>query len=663
MSTLGPSVPSGEKFSQRPSRSSRLATGLLERTGGSYLAVALFLVMIVSYPIAALSLLVIQINAHFTTEQLFATAGWGTIVICIGDALLMVLMYYMVRDARQRLDRWAQGKPLPGGKVELDSWAQIASIWWRYGISVLFVYVVILAALNGIQYSPFIGISATTDQLVYTFLGGLTAAIVIVLTTTPLLETLLKPTLVILRPETIEAEANLAGFFGLQAKVQGIMLALIAITILLIAPMGYQATVFALTQNGGNSQTLQELQIHFLEMSAIVMLMGLVLSAVLARQIFKPLHKLIAIFGRVEKGDLEQRADIIAFTDFEELSKLASAFNVMISQMQSFQQALEKRITDRTEALHASNDVGKIASTILDPDALVTQTVNLIANTFSYYFVAIFLIVDDRWAELKDATGTAGEVLKESHHRVQLSDTNMVGSSVIKKEAQIALDVGEGAKIFYNPLLPYTRSELTLPLIVGERVIGVLDVQSTREADFNKDDVSTLEGMANQLAIAIENARLFKEMDQTLEELRQANRQYVVSSWTDKLKGEKLEFSTKPTASKNGDEQQEIEIGLNLRDQSIGHIRLQTENEWTQEDQGWVESLATQVAISLENARLIEESQGSALRERISASIVQKIWSSTTSIDTILQTAVRELGRALEASEASIELKVEEKSK
>jgi hypothetical protein len=154
-------------------------------------------------------------------------------------------------------------------------------------------------------------------------------------------------------------------------------------------------------------------------------------------------------------------------------------------------------------------------------------------------------------------------------------------------------------------------------------------------------------------------------MDQTLEELRQANRQYVVSSWTDKLKGDKLEFSTTGIASTNGngDEGQEINIGLNLRDQSIGNIRLQTDSEWTQEDQGWVESLATQVAISLENARLIEESQGSALRERLSASIVQKIWASTTSIDTILQTAVRELGRALEASEATIELKIEEKSK
>src|SRR3954470_24411399 len=142
-------------------------------------------------------------------------------------------------------------------------------------------------------------------------------------------------------------------------------------------------------------------------------------------------------------------------------------------------------------------------------------------------------------------------------------------------------------------------------------------------------------------------------MDETLDELKQANRQYVVTSWSQKLKGEKLEFETKAFAASNTNaEVEEVEIGLNLRDQNIGYIRLQTENEWNQEDQSWVESLATQVAISLENARLIEESQESALRERLSASIVQKIWASN-SIDNILQTAVRELGRALEASEAT----------
>jgi GAF domain-containing protein/HAMP domain-containing protein len=651
---------STEKFSQDPTRFSRLSAWLLERTGGSFLGIVIFLIEIISFPIAALSLPAIQANAHFSADQLTGTALWASILISIGDILLLGSMYFLTRDARHRLDRWAQHKPLPGGKVELDAWHQITSIWWRYAVSLIFVFLLITIALNTIQH---FGLGATTEQLVYTFFGGMISAIIITLITTPILEAILRPTLVILLPETIEVQTSLAGFFGLQAKLLGIILALLVASILLIAPIGYQTTTLAFNKVNDSSQVLRDLQIELIIASVAILVIGILLSLMLTRQIFRPLYELMKVFDRVEKGDLKQRANITSFTAFEELGKLATSFNVMVSQLDSSQQALERSITDRTEQLHASNEVGKIASTILDPDLLVTQTVNLIANTFSYYFVAIFLITDDRWAELKDATGTTGEILKENRHRVPIGGNNIIGASVMKKEAQIALDVGEGAKIIYNPLLPYTRSELALPLIVGERVIGVLDVQSTREADFNPDDISTLQGMANQVAIAIENARLFKEMDQTLDELRQANRQYVVSSWTDKLKGEKLEFSNVTSISAKGEEGQEIEIGLNLRDQNIGHIRLETNNEWTQEDQGWVESLATQVAISLENARLIEESQGSALRERLSASIVQKIWASTTSIDTILQTAVRELGRALEASEATIELKIEEKRK
>lgn len=660
MNTQSPSAPLGEKIPQQTTRFSRLLAWLLERTGGSFIGIAIFVVALISLPFSALSLVAIQANAHFSTDQLTATALWGLALICIGDIVLLGSIYVLTTDARQRLDRWSQKKPLPGGKSELDGWRQVTSIWWRYGASVIFVFLLIVLSLNAIQH---FWLGATNQQLAYTFFGGMVSAITIVLLTTPILEAFLKPTFFVLFPQTIEAQASLTGFLGLQAKLVGIILALLVASILLIAPIGYQTTTLAFNQVNDSSQILRDLQIELTVAGIAIVVVGVLLSLMLTQQIFKPLYELMGVFSRVEKGDLKQRTNITSFTAFEELGKLAASFNMMVSQLDSFQQALEKRVTDRTEQLHASNEVGKIASTILDPDSLVTQTVNLIANTFSYYFVAIFLVADDRWAELKDATGTTGEILKENRHRVPLNSNNMIGTALLKKEAQIALDVGEGAKITYNPLLPYTRSELALPLIIGERVIGVLDVQSTREADFNSDDISTLQGMANQVAIAIENARLFKEMNQTLEELRQANRQYVVSSWTDKLKSEKLEFSTQSSVSGKGEENREVEIGLNLRDQSIGHIRLETNEEWTQEDQGWIESLATQVAISLENARLIEESQGSALRERLSASIVQKIWASTTSIDTILQTAVRELGRAMEASEATIELKIEEKQK
>lgn len=644
-----------EKLTERPSRS----TWWLERTGGSFLALALFVVMLISFPFSAAALLAIQLNAAFTTEQFTAIAVVGIIAVCISDIFLLGITYGLTREMRDRLNRWAQGKPLTAGKEELDSWKQITTIDMRYAIAVSVAGLFVSMVLIGYQY--YINIIAkqpvyTFDQFVYTFLGGQLYIIAIIPLTTPILERLLEPARIILLPPTIGEQLSETQVSTFQFRLYAIFISIILVTILLMAPIGYQTTILALNRNADTSHLLGNLQTELITISISVIVIGLSYTYLLSRQLIKPIGDLIKVFKQIETGDVKQRARV---TSADEVARVAASFNRMVDQLETIQQSLEKRIEYRTEQLRASNEVGKIASTILDPDTLVTQTVNLIANAFSYYFVAIFLISDERWAELKDATGTPGEVLKENRHRILISENNLVGAAIVKKEAQIALDVGEGAKIFYNPLLPYTRSELTLPLVVGDRVIGALDVQSTREADFNPEDISALQGMANQVAIAIENARLFKEMDEALEELRQANRQYVVTSWSEKLKGEKMEFATRELGARDGEELQEIQIGLNLRDQSIGQIRLQTDAEWTQEDQAWVESLATQVAISLENARLIEESQESALRERLSASIVQKIWASN-SIDGILQTAVRELGRALEASEATIELKVEE---
>ncbi len=626
---------------------------LLERTGGMYLSIAASLAGLFSFLIGAISLVVIQRNARFSDIQYESIVITATILFFLGLILLVIIMRSFTPKLRDRLSRWAKNKPLPSGKEEHDARQEITSIFWRYATAIVISFSLASLLLNIYEYYY---LNASLEQLIYTLLGNAFFITATILTSTPIFERILRPVHTILLAEIVDEKVSGARASGFQAKFQAIAFGLTTISLLLIAPLGYRATTIALNKNIDGDQLLRELQIELAIFGVVILLTSILLSYLLSRQIFKPLHDLINTFDQVEKGNLKQRASITAA---DEIGELSTSFNRMVIQLDGLQQGLEKRIANRTEQLRASNEVGKIASTILDPDALVAQTVNLIANTFSYYFVAIFLITDDRWAELKDATGTAGEVLKENRHRVLISDNNLVGAAIVKKEAQIALDVGVDAKIFYNPLLPYTRSELTLPLVVGDRVIGALDVHSQREADFTPDDISTLQGMTNQVAIAIENARLFKEMDETLEELRQANRQYVVTSWSQKLRGEKLEFETKTFAPMDGADVQDVEIGLNLRDQNIGYIRLQTENEWSPEDQSWVESLATQVAISLENARLIEESQESALRERLSASIVQKIWASN-SIDNILQTAVRELGRALEASEATIELKIDE---
>jgi GAF domain-containing protein len=208
-----------------------------------------------------------------------------------------------------------------------------------------------------------------------------------------------------------------------------------------------------------------------------------------------------------------------------------------------------------------------------------------------------------------------------------------------------------------NPLLPYTRSEIALPLIAGDRVLGALDVQSTKAAAFGQNEVDTLQGMAHMVAVAFENARLFQASRRTLEDLQAIQRQYILSSWQPLMAARNLEYHL-------GDEDvppgsPEMHVQLSLRDEIIGEINLSSEAAWTPEQRSLVETIAAQAALALENARLVEASQAIAQRERALAHITGRVWSSPT-VDGILRTAVSELGVALNADRATIQLKMDQ---
>ena len=320
--------------------------------------------------------------------------------------------------------------------------------------------------------------------------------------------------------------------------------------------------------------------------------------------------------------------------------------------------SLEGRVEARTQQLKAVNEVGRASSAILDPEELIERVVNLITSQFGYYYAALFL-VDEKGeqAELHSATGDAGRVLKENKHHLRIGGNSMVGMAISTREARIALDVGAEPIRFENPLLPYTRSEIALPLSIGDRILGALDVQSTKAGAFGPQEIETLQGMANQVSTALENARLFQTIQNNLREMQALQRQYVLESWKPLSNKEDLQYMI-------GDEDlpadsPQLDIPISLRDEIIGQITLVGDTEWTPEQRNLIDAVATQAALALENARLVEESQSSAVREHILAEITGKIWSSST-LDGILQVAVHELGQALDASEATIELKVEE---
>ena len=175
--------------------------------------------------------------------------------------------------------------------------------------------------------------------------------------------------------------------------------------------------------------------------------------------------------------------------------------------------------------LKASARAAKNITTILDPYELLQRTVDIICDEFGFYYAGVFLLDDlKQYAVLKAGRGEAGREMINAGHKLSIGGNSMIGASIANRQGRIALDVGAEAVFFENPHLPKTRSEMALPLVVGEEAIGALTVQSTEEAAFHEEDIAALQTMADQLAIAIQNSTLHRQAERRSRLLKAANR-------------------------------------------------------------------------------------------------------------------------------------------
>ncbi len=183
---------------------------------------------------------------------------------------------------------------------------------------------------------------------------------------------------------------------------------------------------------------------------------------------------------------------------------------------------LEKALR-RANLLAAAAQVSQNITRILDIDELLPKTVNIICDAYDFYYAGVFLIDQaGEFAVLRAGRGAPGRIMIENNHKLAVGGNSMIGACTALNEARISLDV-DTEKVWYpNPVLPDTRSEMALPLAIGDRVMGAVTVQSTEPAAFNDEDISSLQAMANQLAIAIDNARQRHELEEAHAELLQA---------------------------------------------------------------------------------------------------------------------------------------------
>ncbi|KAA0277962.1 MAG: GAF domain-containing protein, partial [Chloroflexi bacterium] len=182
-------------------------------------------------------------------------------------------------------------------------------------------------------------------------------------------------------------------------------------------------------------------------------------------------------------------------------------------------------IERHAKLLKAAARAAKNITTILDPYELFQRTVDIICDEFGFYYAGVFLVDDARqYAVLRAGRGEAGRAMLREGHKLAIGGNSMIGASIANKKGRIALDVGEEAVFFENPHLPNTRSEMALPLVIADEVIGALTVQSTEEAAFHEEDIDALQTMADQLAVAIQNSKLHRQEERRSRLLRAANR-------------------------------------------------------------------------------------------------------------------------------------------
>lgn len=342
---------------------------------------------------------------------------------------------------------------------------------------------------------------------------------------------------------------------------------------------------------------------------------------------------------------------------------------------------LERRIARRTRDVETTQEISRVAVTQRDLRTLMDDVVDLIVARFNnIYHAQIFLLdSEQRYAVLRASTGAVGQELLSRGHRLAVGSVSVIGQVTAQGEVVVARDTTASDVHHKNQFLSETRAELAIPLRIGTRVIGALDVQSRESSTFDNEQISVLQTMADQIAIAIENTRLYQESVMRLESLEDRNRTQTRQMWRNYLFDrrtnrlvhqagietttnlerlrERAMISGEPIVGEETENNTlPIAVPLILRGETIGVVVWEVRaSDYTGNKLQLAQDLAERMALSLDNTRLFEQSQRAIERERLVNEISAQL-TTQTDVDKILQTAVEQVGQAIRAPHVSIRL-------
>jgi GAF domain-containing protein/HAMP domain-containing protein len=410
-------------------------------------------------------------------------------------------------------------------------------------------------------------------------------------------------------------------------------------------------------------------------------LVGSWIGFMVITSITRPVAALVKAAEAVQEGDLSRRVEVARQ---DEIGLLARTLNKTSSQLQEMLSEMEQRVKERTHEmeetlfeLEGAAQVAKQAASIRDIDQLLDETAHLMSVLLGFYHTGIFLLDEEgEYAVLQAASSQGGRRMLGRDHRLKVGGEGIIGEVAASGTARLALDVGEDAVHFVNPDLPDSHSEVAVPMEVRGKIIGVIDVQSKEKEAFSDQDVAIIKTLADQIALAVENARLLEESERAVRELERLYGQQVREAWQRssiaqsptyrytqmgvEKEGEPadlMEVADEPKIVQERDGRQ-LAAPIRLRGQNIGSILLrqdQDEEPWSPDEVALMEEISDQIALALENARLLEETQRRAARERLVGEITTRMRESLD-VEAVLQTAAREMRTALDLEEAEVRI-------
>ncbi len=447
-----------------------------------------------------------------------------------------------------------------------------------------------------------------------------------------------------------------------------------------------------------------ELQSSLITVSFILAIIFGLIIYFFTRSITTPLRQLTLAASQIAaerpENIKEQLSNPIQIQTQDELEDLANAFSQMAINLKQSLEGLEEKVSERTVDLETSriqserrasdlqaiSEISKVIAGEQKLQNLLPLITRLVSEWFGFYHTGIFMLDENnKYAILQAASSEGGKNMLDRGHKLEVGESGIVGYVAKLGTPRIALDVGMDAVYFNNPDLPDTRSEMALPLTARNKIVGVLDLQSKKPGAFTEAELNTLSILADQVAIAIENVRLFQQTQVALADAEALYRQNTQKGWLEfsreensigyhqTLTGGNKLFTPvdteeirqvmnqgKPMVSNAGKAAQEasIVVPIVLRGQVIGALKVKAPEQdrtWSRDEINLAEVISERLSLALENSRLLQESQNKAATEQIISDIATKIGASVRT-ENILRTTASELSQLLNNADIFIDL-------